>query len=83
MLLWLQERILGVCPNLSHYELDEAYVNCDSERIGLPLLISESGDAQGPMLYSIMIVYQDGSRELMDGIDRSKMMEYLPYIKVE
>ena len=72
-----------MCPNLSHYELDEAYVNCDSERIGLPLLISESGDAQGPMLYSIMIVYQDGSRELMDGIDRSKMMEYLPYIKVE
>ena len=32
------------------------------------------------ILYSILIAYEDGSRELKEGLDQSEMQQYLPFI---
>lgn len=63
-------QVLGVYPHLAHYTLD------DQEAFFQP---SEKSDTP-EVLYAILIVYQDGNREIKDGLSSRAMNPYLPYI---
>jgi hypothetical protein len=64
-------QVLGVYPKLAHYTLDhQEALTYLYERSDIP-----------ETLYSILIVYQDGTREIKDGLFAKQLKPYLPYIQ--